>query len=166
MADNIRIELTGTEELNRELKRLQRVYPEAAAAALYAEGMAIMALSQKKTPVDTGRLRATGYVAPPVQTGQEHVVEMGYGTDYGLAVHESTWIPHKVGEAKFLENAVNERKVGWAERLAKRIKENVERGIGIVALSPNPEIASSREEGEKRGKTAARKTLKARKEKK
>ena len=160
MADNVKIELTGDEELNRELKRLQRTYPEASAAALYAEGMAIMALAQKKTPVDTGRLRATGYVAPPVRDTQGHVVELGFGTDYGMAVHESTWIPHKVGEAKFLENAVNERKIGWADRLAKRIRENVEHGIGIIALSPDPNIASSREEGEKRGKAALRKKKK------
>ena len=166
MADNVRIELTGTEELSRELKRLQRAYPEAAAAALYAEGMAIMALAQKKTPVDTGRLRATGYVAPPVKDAQGHIVELGFGTDYGIYVHERTESHHPVGEAKFLENAINARKAGWAERLAKRIKENVERGIGVTALISDPNIASSREEGEKRGKAAARKTLKARKKKK
>lgn len=133
-AKDFAVVLEGDQKLKQELRRLNQAYPNATAAALYQEGFAIMALSKQNTPVDTGWLRSTGYVAPP--TGRDHEVELGYGAGYALPVHERTDMNFVTGGAKFLENAVYQRMAGWGQRLAKRIKENVERGIGVESISP------------------------------
>jgi hypothetical protein len=89
----------------------------------------------RRIPVDTGRLRATHYVTPPEETGSGHVaVEVGLGTDYAVFVHEDTSAHHPSGEAKFLENALAARTPGFAERLARRTKQNIEAGVYVAAL--------------------------------
>lgn len=109
----------------------------AAAAALYQEALAVDAESVKRTPVDTGRLRATHYVAPPTYTadGERIVVELGNGTDYAIYVHERTELRHTTGEAKFLQNALNARSAGMLERLAKRTARNLRSGVTSAVLS-------------------------------
>lgn len=110
----------------------------AAAAALYQEALAVDAESVKRTPVDTGRLRATHYVAPPTYTadGERIVVELGNGTDYAIYVHERTELRHTTGEAKFLQNALNARSAGMLERLAKRTARNLRSGVTSAVLDP------------------------------
>lgn len=125
----------GFDSIRRALERFAREAPEALAAAVYQEGLAIEANATKRTPVDTGRLRATHYVTPPVRQGDRLVVEVGYGTEYAVYVHEVTDAAHGTGEAKFLEKAMNERASGYLERLARRAKKNVLEGKGMVALS-------------------------------
>jgi hypothetical protein len=104
-------------------------------AALYQEGLAVDALAVSKIPVDTGRLRATHYVSPPTDEGPlRSVVEVGFGTDYAVYVHEDTAARHVTGEAKFLEKAMNQRASGFTERLARRAKKLFEAGVSVVAI--------------------------------
>jgi hypothetical protein len=123
-----------TNAIQRKLFELMAKARGAAAAALYQEGLAVDAESVKRTPVDTGRLRATHYVSPPTQRGAHVVVEIGNGTEYAIHVHERTELHHKTGEAKFLQNAMNARKAGMLERLAKRTAANIKRGITSAVL--------------------------------
>lgn len=130
----ITITVTGGREVEKSLQRILGRYPEAVAAALYQEGLALDAEAAKRMPVDTGRMRASRYTAPPEQTSSGPVVEVGVGVEYAIYVHERTEARHPVGEAKFLENALRERASGFAARLAARIKQNAERGVGVTAL--------------------------------
>jgi hypothetical protein len=107
----------------------------ALAAAVYQEGEAVLTLAKEKCPVDTGRLRATGYVAPPVQDGDRLSCETGFGTDYAIYVHENLAAAHPVGEAKFLEKALLERSSGFLERLARRAQLNASAGVSVEPLS-------------------------------
>ena len=144
----LRMKIRGDKELRARLMEYAKKYPEATAAALYQEGFGVMRVSQRKVPVDTGRLRATGYVAPPQEGRGGVYVELGYGTTYGIYVHERTELKHKVGEAKFLQKALQERSSGYFRRLAAKVKRNVTAGVGVSALrSPYPK---SPEEGEKK----------------
>jgi hypothetical protein len=52
--------------------------------------------------------------------GGDPFVILGFGALYALAVHERTDVYHGVGEAKFLENAVNKAKKGYARDLARK----------------------------------------------
>lgn len=64
-----------------------QVKAEAARTAqnnLFGAAEEIMAVSQRITPIDLGRLRSTGFVR---RVGR-NIVELGYGTDYALFVHE------------------------------------------------------------------------------
>lgn len=92
-----------------------------------ALGEEIMADSVRRTPVDTGRLRSTAYVAPPRLAG-DWTVELGYGTNYAVAVHERTEASHSTGEAKFLENAVLSRGARGLWKIAERAEKLIERG--------------------------------------
>lgn len=128
--------MKGKDTVVRNLLAAVEKIKGAAAAALYQEGLALDANAVKRTPVDTGRLRASHYVGPPVANGGELVVEVGFGTDYAVFVHERTDLAHKVGEAKFLQNAMNERSAGFLERVQKRTKSNRRAGITSAVLDP------------------------------
>lgn len=134
----IGVGVDGDKELIRTLHKLARAMPEAAAEALYEEGMRVDADMVPRIPVDTGRLRATHYVSPPKRPDGVLTVEVGVGTDYAVAVHERTEIPHATGEAKFLEKALFATSPGMAQRLADRIRgaaEKVAAGAGGAGSS-------------------------------
>ena len=131
----VTMRLVGLSGVKRELAKLVKTYPAATAAALYQEGLALLAETQPRVPVDTGRLRGTGYVAPPTAAqGETPVVEVGYGTTYAVDVHERTELQHPVGEARFLANAVAQRSAGYTKRLGARIEENAARGVTVQAI--------------------------------
>jgi hypothetical protein len=131
----VSFKLEGDKDVAKELRRLAKAYPDATGAALYQEGFALGALAADKAPVDEGLLRATMYVAPPTQDGRETVVEVGFGTDYAVRQHEALHYRHpKGGEAKYLEKAGFARAAGMLVRLAKRITENVRKGITAKAI--------------------------------
>lgn len=165
----LQISVKGQEEIRKKLDELARKYPRALAGALYQEGAELLSDSLRRVPVEFGVLRSSGYVAPP--TGlEEPVVEIGYGTDYAVPVHERTGAHHEVGEAKYLERAVDARTGGMLERIAKWTIDNEKRGIGMQAIpgvprEPKPDW-SQREKGLlKKGKqraAAKQKKLKAR----
>lgn len=127
--------LKGKDSVVRNLLAAAGRLHGAVAAALYQEGLALDAESVKRTPVDTGRLRATHYVSPPMERSDSIIVEVGNGTDYAVYVHEMTELRHVSGEAKFLQNAMNARSAGMLDRLAKRIRANVRAGITSAVLS-------------------------------
>lgn len=122
--------IKGLAELEAKLNAAFDRYRGAMAAAVYQEACVIGRESILQVPVDTGRLRASFYVAPPAALVNP-VVRMGYGVDYALPVHEMTDVPHKVGKAKFLEDPINDAKGEWLDRVAKRTKTNFDSNIGL-----------------------------------
>lgn len=95
------------------------------AGALFTEGELIMSEAKRITPVDTGRLRASGNVKPPEHQNGTVTVELAYGTDYAIYVHEITSNTHPVGQAKFLEQPVKAAAAGLERRLAGRIQKGI-----------------------------------------
>ncbi|OED34597.1 hypothetical protein AB832_07165 [Flavobacteriaceae bacterium (ex Bugula neritina AB1)] len=91
--EELRLGLAGHfKELSDQTKR-----------ALGHVGDAVRVVAQGKTPVDTGQLK--GSIIS--MTYSDHV-EVKTNIHYALKVHEDLTARHKVGEAKFLEKAVNE----------------------------------------------------------
>lgn len=122
-------EVTGAQALVARLDRLSRALPDEAARALYAEAQAIRITSMRRTPVDTGTLRASHIVTEPEISGNTVEVTIGVGgpaAPYALYVHENVTARHVTGQAKFLESAVLEALPTLARRIAARIA--VERG--------------------------------------
>jgi len=92
---------------------------------MQAIAIEVAGAARKRTPVDTGRLRAS--IAWAVSGRKEHrgswkgtVVQytaqsprgearVGTNVEYGPWVHENLDAFHKTGEAKFLENAFKEK---------------------------------------------------------
>jgi hypothetical protein len=83
--------------------------------------------TQERVPVDSGALKASGYLEIRTFRGNPEV-EMGYGRGgfpfYTVYVHEMVEIPHAAPtEAKFMERPINEDLGDIIDRLASQYKE-------------------------------------------
>jgi len=83
------VKVTESTNITKELRRLERAYPEALAGAMFEEAAGIFNESQEEVPVDTGALRRSGLVFMR-KMGWSYVVVIGYGTAYALRIHEDT----------------------------------------------------------------------------
>lgn len=113
------------EEVIGNMQQLDHTIPLKAAAALYQEALLVQSVSMKRTPVDTGALRASHETSPPRWKGDSLEVTIKVGgpaAGYAAPVHELTEIKHENGRAKFLESAVHEAASTLLERVAKRMK--------------------------------------------
>lgn len=133
------------ENLNKAIAQLGKYVDDVEKAlgkALFQEGEELMAEAKILTPVDEGVLRSSGFVTLPfVDENNDTVVDVGFGgpagsgnhggetnpddVGYALIQHEDLTLNHTVGQAKFLEVPLNERKSGYSKRLAKRISNNI-----------------------------------------
>jgi hypothetical protein len=105
----MRIEITGAKQAQSRFLAIARKTPQLVAGVMLTQAEATMTLAKSLTPVDTGALRSSGQVDIP-SIGMRSVVTMGFHTDYAIFVHEDLSAHHPVGQAKFLETAVNSRR--------------------------------------------------------
>lgn len=75
-----------------------------------------------RAPKQTGELRGSKTVTSQ-RTGDGLNGEVRFTAPHSLAVHERTWIPHAVGEAKFLENAMKEELATWNEDVTAAVRK-------------------------------------------
>lgn len=117
--------LDGTRALASMLRRQPRLAERGLAYGLRAEAEAIMGVAKRdRVPVDTGALRASGFVEAPITIGSEVVVVLGFGgaaVPYALIQHEETSYRHTVGESHYLSKPVEEARAGFERRLAAHV---------------------------------------------
>jgi len=87
--------------------------------------------SQKLVPVDTGRLKRSGFLKA-VKTATGASAALGYGfrgsPSYAGLVHEATWIPHRgITQAKFLSDPINRQ----SRQIIIRYADIIKRQTGI-----------------------------------
>jgi hypothetical protein len=135
------LEITGADRVKAAMQALGPKARLTLDAALYQEGERIMTESKAVyVPVDSGTLRASGRVDPPIQEGPVTLVTLGYGgaaAPYALAVHENPRSGHtggfspsgkaykhwaKVGEWKYLETPWKAAAAGLLDRLANQLE--------------------------------------------
>lgn len=123
MADTVVI---GIVEMNKRLFNLQRALPEEIKQALIDEAKIELTEAQKRTPVKTGALKASGHLEDPTFIGHETAIQIVFGTDltYAIYVHEDLEAHHDVGQAKFLESVLLESEPYMLRRVANRINFN------------------------------------------
>lgn len=117
--------LKGTSTVVNNMLKFARDLRKKAAAALYQEALIEMKESMRRTPVDTGELRASHHVSKPLYEGFDASVTIEVGgpaAPYALYVHENLEADHKVGQAKFLESTLNESRPFMAKRIAARLQ--------------------------------------------
>ena len=131
MGDRLYITVSGVDKLQAKLNRIQQdLGVREMGRALYIEGERIMMVSKHLVPVDTGVLRNTGHVTLPERTDHGVLVVLGYGgpaAPYAIHVHERTNVPHKVGQAKYLETPAVEAAAGMPNRIRDRLKRRLMR---------------------------------------
>jgi hypothetical protein len=123
--------LIGQEKLAARLSVLDKEMNHRTAEALRKAGGEIIRVAIPKTPLATGELRARSFNEGPLQDGDKHTQVVGYekfsgnwdqDNAYAVSVHENLEAHHSVGEAKFLEHAVQETESYLLKYLAKEMK--------------------------------------------
>ena len=116
-----------TDHLAAIIKQVSDNVHAATAPAIQYALQPIFEKSQEYVPVDTGRLKRSGFnrVDKESRSGNVRVL-IGYGRygkpHYAAFVHEMVHIPHARGtRAKFLEDAVNEGLHLFKRRLVRRM---------------------------------------------
>ena len=118
------------EQISKVASNVKNATPEAIIYGLQP----IFELSQELVPVDTGRLKRSGYLEKQTTRSGNVRVAIGYGRHgvphYAAYVHEMLHIPHAKGkQAKFLEDAVNQR----IHVFKYRLKEHMMKRSGLSA---------------------------------
>lgn len=133
MGVNLSVRFRGLDALIRKLDGRPERVARAVLGALYQEGEELLTDAKRLTPVDTGTLRNSGHVRPPVATDSGAYVEVGFGgpagagenaadVGYAIYVHEDLTARHVVGQAKYLEAPLNARRATFAQRFAARVR--------------------------------------------
>ncbi len=100
-------DIEGLDEALNDLKNLFGKSPVALEKSLTKVSNHILAEAIQICPVETGTLRRSGKVTNLKTTFLEVSNEIRFDTDYAVYVHERLDLHHPVGQAKFLETAVN-----------------------------------------------------------
>lgn len=123
--------LRGKEAMVAKLRRFAAKFPNEVGRALYIETEIELKEVKRRTPVDTGELRASEHVVGPIIKRSSKgpviycmIVAGGPATPYAVYVHEDLDAFHKVGQAKFIESVLLESRPYMAMRVAKRIELN------------------------------------------
>jgi len=130
----------GGGRVRRQIGLIARKNPRWNAQFQFIEAEKIMAAAKIITPVDTGRLRASGHVDPPKIVKKRVFVAMGFGgpaAGYALIVHETPPPGQGTGgrtarhrpptQWKFLEVPFLAAKSGMLARQAKFLLKKMQR---------------------------------------
>lgn len=120
MSDGVTID--GLDELVSRMRSLARRAPKAAAKGLHRGALIVMNRSKRIVPVDTGRLRASGFIESPKYGTRGVSVRLGYGTKYAVFVHEGT---KYMDGRKFLSRAIQERQRAVVEQIVKAVEKEI-----------------------------------------
>lgn len=114
----------GADNALRDLKKLKLFAPDEFARALYQESLIELKEIKNLTPFKTGALRASLAITEPQRDGRRIFVIVSAGTEYAFWVHEDLEAFHKYGQAKYIEQPLNESAPFLAARIAARIELN------------------------------------------
>jgi len=119
--------ISGTVD-DRVFRAMLRKYaaeaPSVLLAGLMVEGYRLEQKSMDQVPVDTSQLRESRLTAPVSEDPPQ--VAVSYGKEYAAAVHERLDVPHEPPtKAKFLEDPLNDLRVGFFKRLAEWVRDHL-----------------------------------------
>ena len=117
------VTLTGAQQIVARLQRIAARVPNVVERALKEELEIERTESMRRTPVDTGALRASHRVTTE-SSGRDisgTIAVGGPAAPYAVEVHENLHALHTVGQAKFLESTIDEARPHLARRIATRI---------------------------------------------
>jgi hypothetical protein len=111
------------------IARIPNHMPNLLEKSIYEEANVIFNESQKLVPVDTGALRASGFVHAPKKENDRVFVRVTYGgpaAHYALYVHENLYARHDAPtQAKYLETPLYRQVPVLIKNLATRINHMI-----------------------------------------
>ena len=122
------IKISGIDQFRKNMRVLtNKVGPSTYRRAMIRSLIIVEGESMRRTPVDTGKLRASAAGNATVlkynAEGAKGVVF--YTANYAIFVHERTELRHINGEAKFLQNAIVSVIKPLREDIARVFKVNL-----------------------------------------
>lgn len=150
----VRTIFSGLADVKEATRKASKRLSSAGRAGIYAAAQEIIRDAKNRAPVDTGALRESGYATMP-DSGNR--VEIGFGghgntsasgaypEDYAIPQHEREDYNHRIGQAKYLIDAINAALAGRGlAAFARAAQREFNSGGGM----PNKEVPSSPEEGD------------------
>lgn len=137
-ADRVEVFAQISPELRRNLKHLGDKAGREMGRALKGEGDKVIKTAIPLTPRASGVLRESGGVARPRRKEMGTFVEVpasfgGKKAWYAIIVHERLDVRHKIGQAKFLQEAFNKESRSSIARVGRYIRNQVlKRMVGRV----------------------------------
>lgn len=126
------MKIVGAKQMIGKIMALRAGFKTEVGRAIYMEAQIELTEAKKRVPVDTGTLRASGFVTTPeIGPGDRISVRIGFGgaaSDYAVYVHENLEAYHANGQAKYLESVLNESAQFMMARITKRIDLNRAKG--------------------------------------
>ena len=149
-------------KIERNLDASVRARKEGIRAALYLVAQKLMRRSIALTPVDTGRLRATAFVALPQDSGGKFTCRMGYGTNYAVYVHELNNRHRPPTSNKYLATALREASSTFKADITKYAKNAIATGQfvgsgGAMPTEPHDPGAAAQRATKRRSRKGAKK---------
>ena len=120
----VELKTTGHKEMTNNLNTLaKKDAPNAYYIALSSFINDVEAESTARTPVDTGFLRDSAMGNSVVQQSGRNGASgsISYTAKYAVHVHEKD-MPHRVGEAKFLQNAIEAEAPKMVQKIGGRLR--------------------------------------------
>lgn len=124
--------MRGVPEMKTRMRRFQTRFPDVVGLAMRQETEIELTEVKRRTPVDTGELRASEFVLGPLREGQmirTFIVAGGPAAPYAIYVHEDPDVFHKVGQWKYIESVIVESRAFMGKRVARRIRINLNQSI-------------------------------------
>jgi hypothetical protein len=117
-----RITVTGLDRVLTNLNRQVLKIKKRTAAGMWEAALIVQRRSMELTPVDTGNLKGSAYsiLVPRLLAGGPGA-EIGYTASYAPFVHEIDR-NYKVGQWKFLETALKEKRKEVLEAIRRRAR--------------------------------------------
>lgn len=152
------VQITGADDVLRKLQTVKEKWPLSFAAAVFTWATDVISTAMKLTPVDTGYLRDSRYLARPIVAGESFEIEGGFGAPYASWVHEIQKA-YAVGEWKFLSKAIDYHMPSAMAQIASRTMRLAATGTGLDGLNethPRHPMGGGRPKSKARTKVAKR----------
>ena len=113
--------IDGLNEVLRNLDMVERKVKESIRNSVRDCSFDLLQRAKDLTPVDTGDLKASGFVEI---TDNGDVVEVGFNTPYALKQHEDLTYNHpQGGQSKYLEEPFQQNLDKYKEKIIEDIKD-------------------------------------------
>jgi len=122
----IEIKLEGFVELDNKFKKSISEISDVIQDALLDCGNDLQQKSVDITPVDTGALRASAFTEADRQ-GKNPSVIVGFEEEYAIYVHENLEAHHPVGQAKFLEQPLQENADKYVGHVRDKVQDLIDK---------------------------------------
>lgn len=107
-----------TRKFKQNMSKVREAIERNLDEGLKKAALVLQAEAQKRSPVDTGALRASAFTRRVGGAPNQVVYQVGFTQFYAIYVHENVGANFKVGQAKFLEEPAREmaRELGGVVR--------------------------------------------------